>query len=137
MGLRARLWLCLGALTPYVLDVALTLAGQPSSYWQGEYDTAVEANPLARWFLRGGPAVFAGSCVAWGLVVTAMLCLWRSQLVVVATFLIALGHALGAGSWLVRWGWPGWLATVVWLVAVEELLGACWRRAGVRDETLA
>ena len=57
MTLPRRLWLCVPPLIFYLADVSLTLAGQPSAYWRGNYDAVREINPLAHFLLA--QALFA------------------------------------------------------------------------------
>src|SRR5262249_50684592 len=118
MGLRERVWLCVAALTPYALDVAFTLRGQPLSYWEGDYARNSEPISVVSWLLGAGPVVFAGIAIVWGLLVAVTLCFWNSRLVVLVAFSVSVAHAEGAGFWLLRWGWGLWpsaVAEAVWL----------------------
>jgi hypothetical protein len=38
--------LCLPPFAFALLDAGMTLLGQPSSYWQGDFSTALEWNPV-------------------------------------------------------------------------------------------
>jgi hypothetical protein len=127
--MRARWWLCLSALAPYVLDVALTLIGQPAAYWAGAHDSAQEANPLAAWLMRAGPAVFGLAAGLWAVVFGVLLLFWRNRLVWPLAFVLALVHGVGAATWMVGEGWEGYIVPILYLVLVERLVRWCWRRA--------
>jgi hypothetical protein len=108
----------------FLLDLVLTLWGQPASYWEGGEPN--EGNLLAWWLLRAGPGVFVVVALAWLLVFTVVLCVWRHSWARVAAFLLTLSHGVGAGTWLWRLGWGGMLATVALLVFAERVLTWSW-----------
>ena len=56
---KRRLWLCLPVMVTCVLDVAVTLAGQPAEYWISSYIVVNEANPVSYWLLTMNPGAFA------------------------------------------------------------------------------
>src|SRR5207248_2036115 len=114
-------WLCLPALACCLADVGLTLAGQPAAYWRGEPGGAREANPLAWWLLAQSPGAFLAAAVAWMGTFTLLLLFWRSSLAPVLAFLVTLGHALGAASWLIDRGPAGLAPAALLLVAAERL----------------
>jgi hypothetical protein len=121
-----RPWLFLPPLFVYVCDVGLTLLGQPAAYWAGDHGVALEINPLARALLIRGPIPFLGAAVVWAAVFTVLISSWRSRLVVVLAYLLTFGHAIGASTWLVSYGWPGLFAAVGLLIAAERLLHWFW-----------
>lgn len=108
----------------YLLDMALTLWGQPAAYWAGGEPR--EANPAAWWLLRAGPLAFVAVALAWLAAFCAVLCLWRHPWARVAAFLLTVAHALGAASWLWRLGWGGMASAVALLVCAERLLSWSW-----------
>jgi hypothetical protein len=112
-------------------DVAVTLAGQESAYWLGNYDAAHEANPLARSLLVLHPGLFLGAALAWLFAFVGLLLALHRRLVVLTSFLLTLGHATGAATWLIQGGAAGWLCTVAAFVAAERLIAWSWARAGV------
>ncbi len=115
-------------LTMFALDVALTLRGQPAEYWAGDYSRAVEANPLAWLILAVHPYLFLGLAIGWAVAFVALVTLWEHRLAKVVAFVLTVGHAVGAASWLLRLGWPGVAAAVGLMVAAERLLTWCWPR---------
>jgi hypothetical protein len=110
-------------------DVGLTLAGQPAAYWRGEPGGAREANPLAWWLLAQSPGAFLAAVVAWMGTFTLLFLFWRSSLAPVLAFLVTLGHALGAASWLVGRGPAGLAAAALVMAAAERLFAWAWGRA--------
>jgi hypothetical protein len=102
-----------------ILDYALTLWGQPSEYWAGDYASCAEGNPVLRWCLEQHPAAALAEAVVWvTLVVTAVLVLPLRAAKVVSLG-VALGHVVGANTWLwTRFG-------LYWLFPIV-LLGSAW-----------
>jgi hypothetical protein len=118
------------AVAVLAIDVALTLGGQSSAYWSGNYAEAVEGNPLALPFLACGPQVFIALATAWGLLVVLVLAWWRHWASDCLALFFTFGHAIGGSSWLVRFGPWGWVAATVYLAATAEFTRWSWRRAG-------
>jgi hypothetical protein len=55
---KGRLWLCLPLILTCLMDVTITLSGQPAAYWISSYSVVNEANPLSYWFLTMHPVAF-------------------------------------------------------------------------------
>jgi hypothetical protein len=55
---KSRLWLCLPVILTSLMDVTVTLSGQPAAYWISSYRVVNEANPLSYWFLTIHPGAF-------------------------------------------------------------------------------
>src|SRR6266705_1942933 len=88
---RSRLWLCVAPVAFCLLDVGLTLRGQPAEYWQGDYGTAFEGNPFFRWFLQQHPFAGLGIAVAW-ISVFSLAILWLpTKLARVGAFTVLFG----------------------------------------------
>jgi hypothetical protein len=117
-----------GPLTFCVLDATLTLCGQPHAYWSGDLLTAREANPVGLWLLHAGPLAFVAGMA--GLLSMYVLLLMRLpvNLARVAAFAILFPHALGACSWIVPLGIPGYVLAVLLLFAGSRLLAYAWQR---------
>lgn len=131
--LSARWWLCLPPSLLYLLDVAITLAGQEPAYWGGDTTVVYEANPLAYWLLMFHPVVFAASAATWWVLFAALICRLRREFAVVLAFVLTVGHATGAASWLLQGGVPGWLCTAAVFLGAERLVAWSWRRAHVEE----
>jgi hypothetical protein len=102
-----------------ILDNALTLLGQPPEYWAGDYTRCLEENPVLRWCLEHHPAAALAEGAVWvALVGAAVFVLpWRAAKVV--SLGVALGHVVGASSWLQQRLATYWVFPVV-------LLGSAW-----------
>lgn len=127
---RGRYWLCCAPAALIVLDVGLTLRGQPPEYWQGQYHTARELNPPACWALCLHPALFAALGLLWlGAVCALVLRLPRRAARGVA-LLTACGHTCGAASWLALGdgGARGWALAALLFALAYALLTCTWRR---------
>jgi hypothetical protein len=137
---ETRLWLLTSPFVASALDVALTLMGQPSPYWQGDYSSALESNPLAWLFLWAGPEVFAAGILAYWLLFVAVVLKAQKPFVMLASFAATLGHSIGAATWLWRFGIVGVLLSFVVFVAMERLLSVGWRMAnaaGAKESPIA
>lgn len=124
-----RCWLLGPALALYAADIGLTLAGQPAGYWRGDFASAVEVNPLAHPLLAAHPLVFAGAAAVWAVAFSVVILCGPPSVAKWSSYSLALGHAIGGGTWLARHGTSGWVAAVVYLFAASWLAGICWRRA--------
>ena len=76
-SLVQRLWLVAPPTVLWAADIALTLAGQSSAYWSGDYGQAQESNPLAFPLLASSPWVFVGVTALWGLLISGIVLLWQ------------------------------------------------------------
>ena len=128
-ALQSRAWLLLPAIVVCAFDVVLTLAGQDDAYWRGDYGLAIEGNPLVRPALAYSPWLFAGVALAWGVLFSAVVLLWRHRAAEWLAVLNTVGHTLGGASWLARLGAVGWVFVVLYLVAVTLGTRWCWRHA--------
>jgi hypothetical protein len=128
--LRQRLWLCLPPVLCCCLDATLTLTGQPTAYWAGDFAAVREANPVCSVLLQLHPLAFGVGMLVWAAAFTlAVLRFPRGAAAVLACGL-AFCHAFAASSWLVRWGLPGWLLAGATFAAASGLVSMSWRRVG-------
>ena len=128
--LGRRVWMFAPAGLLLAADIVLTLVGQPREYWAGDYGTAVEANPIAFPFLLRSPWLFVAATVIWGLFVGTLVLAWRHPTSAWVAVLVAVGHAIGGSSWLVRWGPCGWGVAIGYLAVASQVSRSCWRRSG-------
>jgi hypothetical protein len=122
-----RLRLCAAPLAFCLLDATLTLAGQPAAYWRGDRLAAVEFNPPGRWLLQLHPAAFAAGVAASLALYGLLLARLPPNAARALAFVILYLHAVGASTWLLPLGPPGWLLAVGLLLAASWLLGDAWQ----------
>jgi hypothetical protein len=123
-----RFRLGVGPLAFCLLDATLTLFGQPEAYWSGDLLAAREANPLGRWLLHLDPLAFvAGAAGSLALYALLLVRLPENQARVTA-FAILFLYAVGASTWLLRWGMPGYTMAVLLLLAASRVLVHAWQR---------
>jgi hypothetical protein len=117
--------MCIGPVALALIDAAVTLFGQSLDYWDG-YATVREDNPVAYAFLRFHPLVFAIGTAIWISLFTAAIHVLPMALARVVAFVVMLGHAIGASTWLIRWRF-GIVWVLVFLVLVRMLDNLIWR----------
>jgi len=126
-----RFWLLLPAWCLYAADITMTLVGQSSAYWNGDYAQASEENPIAHPLLAIHPCLFAAAAIAWAATFGSVVLFWRHRLSDWLAILLALGHAVGGSTWIARHGWGGWVMAITYLIVAAWLAGSSWRRAGL------
>jgi hypothetical protein len=131
--MRKRVWLLAPAAVLYVCDAGLTLAGQPDAYWTGDYGTAVEYNPLVRPLLTTGPGCFTAAAALWLAAVSAIILGWRHRYSGWLAVVVAIGHAIGVGSWLSRAEPFGSLVAIAYLALAAQACAWSWRQYSRND----
>lgn len=126
--MRQRWWLWVPVAILYSGDIGLTLCGQPSAYWAGDYQTALEANPLADRLLKINPWLFSSGAALWLLLMTLVIRFWQSRWAVWSAIIMAMGHAVGGSTWLVKFNTWGLLFAIAYLVFAAQATSWCWRR---------
>jgi hypothetical protein len=111
-----------------LLDECLTLLGQPAAYWAGDYSRAYEGNPIVSWCLEQHPTAFLVELILWvtGFGTLIMVLPW--QLAKTVSLAVALGHIVGAATWL--WWEFGqfWLFPPLLLASAGLIVGT-WQLA--------
>jgi hypothetical protein len=131
-----RVWLFLPVAILFALDVTFTLIGQPPSYWAGDLRTANEANPIAHELLIVDPLLFVGFALAWTALLGTIIVRWAHPLGMALAMLVAVAHAIGGSSWLLRSGEWGIALAGGYLVLASQFCFWCWRRGAVRRTVL-
>jgi len=127
MKLRNR-WLCLGPILLLVLDISLTLYGQPAAYWQGDLEQVREWSPYAHWLLRQHPLLVLANAALWVPIFSSAILWLPPPFAKIIAFVIHVGHTLGAASWLVLLA-PGSYATaLLFLLMSVKLMDWSWGR---------
>lgn len=83
-----------------VLDLVFTLAGQPESYWQGNYLHFNEASPLGALLLPIHPAYFVLSFAFYIPFVLFLATNLARPLNIMVAIGFFLGHSWGSSSWV-------------------------------------
>ncbi|MBM3995099.1 MAG: hypothetical protein FJ303_13240 [Planctomycetes bacterium] len=109
MTITGKMWLCMSPVLLAVLDYGLTLYGQPAAYWAGDYSRVNEANPVSRWCLERHPALFVLEFFPWAGLFCVFIIVLPSTLAKMLSLGVALGHIVGAASWMWRHFGQYWL----------------------------
>ena len=103
-----------------VTDGALTLAGQTSEFWSGDYQQVREHNPLASLILQAHPVWFALGILAWVIAFGLATHFLSDRLAVAISALITLGHTIGCSTWILQWR-NGLVWVIVFLVLARMI----------------
>lgn len=134
LRIRNPLWRPLLPVAVCLTDAGLTLLGQPDSYWQGDYLSVIEGNPLPRWLLEFHPLAFVLVLAGWVLCFSLLILLLPRRWACCAYLAVLFGHSVGAASWLLRLETYGlwWLtAFLMVVVAVDEVQSRRLREASI------
>ena len=125
------MWLVLPPMAASVVDVTMTLVGQGSRYWSGDFGTVDEFNPLARLLLAWHPGAFVAAAGAWWVALLVALFRLNPRLSLAIAFIVTFLHGIAAAGWMVRlYEIPGAVVAVLFLIALERLLSRSWTNAG-------
>jgi hypothetical protein len=96
-----------------MLDVGLTLHGQPANYWAGDYARTTEGASFYRRLYALHPAAGVGGQVLFICLVAGLLVMLPEVLAVVLAIAVVLGNTYGASTWVTAalvsrtaWGQP-------------------------------
>lgn len=99
--------MCYAPIVACLCDLTVTLYGQSPEYWSGNRAAVTEGNPIPRWLLTQHPLALCAGIAVWiALFCTAIMRL-RLQPARVVAFIVMLGHATAASTWLLNmrpWG---------------------------------
>lgn len=99
-----KLWLCVAPFTSCWLDKFMTLLGQPTGYWAGDYAKYHEGNPITAYFLARHPAAYVGysmvQLILYGLIIMRL----PKRLAMITALAITIIHFTGAATWM----WISW-----------------------------
>jgi hypothetical protein len=136
----------LPCLLPWVLDVTLTLHGQPPEYWAGDYTRTTEGAAFYRRLYEIHPSAGVGGNLLFIGLIGALLVLLPERLAVVLALAAAFGSTWGASTWVERhlitraaWGSPtgvGWYQAVNALFLMTAALAGVGIRWVVRSSAL-
>jgi hypothetical protein len=96
---RRLLGMGLPCLLAFAFDIGLTMHGQPTEYWQGDYAHTTEGAPFQRKLYMIHPlAAVAGHSIGLGCWITLILLL-PEVLAVILSIAIVFGHTVGGYMW--------------------------------------
>lgn len=98
LSLRS-LWLLAPPILMSCLDNGLTLNGQSSRYWEGNYAAVNEWSPSFHYFLSIHPLAFAGMTLVWMAIFSTLIAILPEKAGMTVSITVVLGHMIGAGSW--------------------------------------
>ncbi len=111
--------LCAGPITCCMCDLIVTLWGQSSGYWAGDYGDVTEGNPIPRWLLQQHPGALVIAIIVWIATFSGAI-LWLSDRPAnIIAGSVVLGHAFAVCTWWVNDGIPGILGIVCLLLFVR------------------
>jgi hypothetical protein len=94
------LWIVVPPILLCCLDFGLTLYGQSSAYWAGDYNDANELSPSFRAYLTSHPLVFAAMCLVWIGIFSTLIVILPEKLGMTVSIAVVLGHMAGSTTWL-------------------------------------
>lgn len=97
---RNALWLLVPPTAVCLLDFGLTLAGQSSVYWGGDYTAVNEVSPSFAYYLTVHPLAAVAAGLLWITFFSAIILLLPETLALIVAIAILFGHTFGALSWL-------------------------------------
>jgi hypothetical protein len=97
---RRLIGLGLPCLFALLLDDGLTLHGQPTEYWAGDYSQTTEAAPFNHRLYVWHPVAAVGGHLLWAGVLGGLLLLLPEVLAVVLAIAAVFGHTAGAYTWV-------------------------------------
>ena len=108
---RGRGWLCLPPMLAGLVDLAVTLLGQPAAYWEGNLGAAREGAPHGMWLFHQHYLAFPLAFAGWIAIYCAAILLLPRGLARLTAVAVTIGHASAGNSWLSYHA--GYWATIV------------------------
>lgn len=114
----------------WLLDVILTLVGQSSEYWAGNFSEAKELNPLFHWFLSNGPGIFLVAAIAYILLLVVIFFLVPLRVGIITAYIVSIAHLIGAAGWMLQMNlrMVGIILTILLVISVKIVLDKEWQR---------
>ena len=124
---KNHFWLLVAPVVVTLLDMVVTLAGQPSSYWAGSYSTAVEGAPQGKWLLTAHPVLFIVGILVWIALFGAAILVLPRFFSLVLSLAVTMGHSWGANTWLADL--VGYWACIALFIVAAILTVWTWGRS--------
>lgn len=130
-SIERKLWLCIPVIITDLIDITVTMLGQPAEYWNGSYDLVREFNPIARWFMVLHPAGALVYIILDILMISLLIIVLPMLLSKILSAFWAIGSAKAIYNWLVgplHMGW--WMSNLVILIPTTILILALDKASG-------
>lgn len=95
-----RFGLCATPLLLFVVDISLTLYGQPTAYWAGDYGAAREGSPEVRRVMQIHPTLLFVMIAVWMSVIVLLVQLLPRLLAELFSVATTIAHTACAAQWL-------------------------------------
>lgn len=125
---KQKIWLCVPPFALCMLDQGITLFGQTSEYWAGNYSVANEVNPWFNWLLRQHPFAFEAGIIAWVSVFSFIILVLPRRSAMTISIAIVLGHTWGAATWICFVLPFGYWITLSVFLASAIIIVVTWER---------
>jgi len=102
-------------------DFALTLAGQPASYWK-DHSNPLEGNSLVAWAMRHGPAAVIAGWSIYAAMAFAVVKLLPGRFGMIAALTFIFAHFSAASGWLIYRFHVGLTGLYLFSLAVAVML---------------
>ncbi len=124
--IKNKVWLCLPPFIFCLLDQGVTLWSQSEEYWGGNYDDALEGNPLMRRLLSQHPMAFEAGLVGWMLLFLLAIGFLPRRLAMTLSVGITFGHLWGAVSWIMYAALYGYWICLALMFGAALLIVLAW-----------
>lgn len=98
---RNAMWYSLPPVLMAFVDLWITFHYQPTEFWRGDANAAIEGNPLALIALRIDPLVLLACVVVWSVGVVFLVMRLPRRLALDLALFLVLGHTFCIGQWIV------------------------------------
>lgn len=113
---------------PALVDMIVTLAGQPRAYWS-DFTKVSEGSPGGIALLTIHPLAFIGVFIIYLAIVTVIFRRWSNALTYIAGIAFFVGHAWGSSSWIPLFlGAYNWYAMIAYFILISIPLGCVLRK---------
>ena len=135
--IKCKLWLCLPAVVTHLFDSVVTLLGQSSKYWGGQYNQVAEGNPVSHFALTTHPLVYLVYTVFQFMIISVLIIVFPLLFSKIFSTAWTMGSAAGIISWLLgRFHIEFWIAGSTLFIPATILVYAferCHRQMTLRD----
>ncbi|MEK7648297.1 MAG: hypothetical protein AAB400_00075 [Patescibacteria group bacterium] len=123
-----RIFTAIGFLLPAVIDVIVTLVGQPPGYWQN-YQAVQEGSPGGLALLSIHPGLFIVVFSVYVALTAFILLRWKNAYTLIFGIAVFTGHAWGSSSWIpVLFHGLNWYSMIVYFILISLPLGIALNR---------